>query len=186
MKQVSERTLRYEQTVSLPRWLSGTAFANLVLQASRLLDRLAGLAVVISMLLVVANVVLRTLFNKPILGALEYASLLFAPTVGFSLALCAANNGHIAISLLVERLQPRVRFWIDGLIGVVTVIFLGTCTWGLILYARTTAASRLVALTTQTPVYPFIGLVALGFFLYCLVQLVKLGQELGKGGRVHE
>lgn len=186
MKQVSEKTARYDTPVSLPRGLSGATLETLVLQVSRLLDRLAGLAVVASMLLVVANVIMRALFNRPILGTLEYVSMLFALAVGFSLAQCAAGNGHITIDLLVERLHPKGRVFIDVLISLLTIAFLGACTWGLILYARTTAASGLVSLTTQTPVYPFIGLVALGFFLFFLVQVVKLTQGLGKGGRSHE
>ncbi|HHW06166.1 MAG TPA: TRAP transporter small permease [Clostridia bacterium] len=186
MKQASERTVRYDTSVSWPKWLTGTPLASLVMSTSKLLDRIAGLAVTAAMLLVVANVIMRTLFNKPILGALEYVSMLFAVAVGFSLALCAAHNGHIAIDLLVERLHPRVRLLVDAVIRLVTIIFLGACTWGLVLYARTTAASGLVSPTTQTPVHPFIGLVALGFFLFSLVQVLKLVQGLGKGGRGDE
>lgn len=186
MKQVSERTVRYETAVSWPRLLAGTRLEGLVLNTSRLLDRIAGLAVVVAMLLVVANVVMRTVFNSPILGTMEIVSMLFAVAVGFSLALCAVHNGHIAIDLLVDRLSPKIRLLTDTLIYLVTIIFLGACTWGLILYGRSTAASGLVAPTTQIPVYPFVYLVAMGFFIFSLVQVVKLIQCLGKGGNFNE
>lgn len=186
MKQVSERTIRYDTAVSWPKILIGTRLEGLVVHTGRLLDRIAGLAVVMAMLLVVSNVIMRTVFNRPILGTMEFVSMLFAVTVGFSLALCALHNGHIAIDLLVDRLNPKVKWFVDTVIHLVTIIFLGACTWGLILYARSTAASGLVAPTTQTPIYPFVYLVALGFFIFSLVQVVKLIRCLGKGGNFNE
>lgn len=183
MKQVSDKTVNYQASMSWPAVLEAGRFRTLVVNISRLLDRIAGIAIFISMLLVVANTVSRVLFNKPILGTMEYVGFLAAVAVGLALAMCAVGNGHIAVDLLMDRLQPSVRVFIDGLVLLVTVIFLGLCSWGLFQYGASSAASGLVSPTTQTPVYPFIYLVALGFAVFALVQLVKFMECLGRGGR---
>ncbi|NLC77985.1 MAG: TRAP transporter small permease [Clostridia bacterium] len=186
MKQVSEKTINYQASVSLPAVFETGRFSSLVFSLSRFLDRIAAFCIVITMLLVVANVIMRVLFNKPILGTMEFVGFFTAVAVGLALAMCAVGKGHIAVDLLVDRLKPKARFLIDTMVYLLTVIFLGACGWGLVLYGADSAARGLVSPTTQTPVHLFIYLVALGFFTYALVQLVKLMDCLGKGGRGHE
>lgn len=183
MKQVSEKSMNYQASMSWPAAFEAGRFRTLIVNISTVLDRIAGFAIFVSMLLVVANTITRVLFNKPILGTMEYVGFLAAVAVGLALAKCAIGNGHIAVDLLMERLQPSIRIFIDGLVLLVTVIFLGLCSWGLFQYGVSSAASGLVSPTTQTPIYPFIYLVALGFAVFALVQLVKFIDCLGRGGR---
>lgn len=183
MKQVSEKSINYQASMSWPAVLEAGRFRAFVVNISQVLDRIAGFAIFVSMLLIVTNTITRVMFNKPILGTMEYVGFLAAIAVGLSLAMCALGNGHIAVDLLMERLQPSVRVFIDGLVLLVTVLFLGLCSWGLFQYGANSAVSGLVSPTTQTPVYPIIFLVALGFAVFALVQLVKLVECLGRGGR---
>lgn len=183
MKQVLDKTMNFQASMSWPAVFEAGGFRTFVVGISRVLDRIAGFAIVISMLLVVANIFTRLVFNKPILGTMEYVSFLAVVAIAFSLAMCAVRNGHIAVDLVMDRLPSNLRGFIDGLVLLVTVIFLGVCSWGLFQYGASSAASGLVSPTTQTPVYPFIYLVAVGFAVFALVQLMKLMDCLGKGGK---
>ena len=181
MEQESEKLVRYYTADSWSLRLEKGAFKSLVINISKFLDRIAGFAIAITMVMVVANVLMRVLFKKPILGALEYAGFFTAVAIGFSLAFCAVSNGHIAVDLFIDRLKPQLKKYIDSLMHLVSTVFLGAFGWGLILSGKSSAASGSVSLTTKIPIYPFIYLVAIGFFVFALVQVVKLIESLGEG-----
>jgi hypothetical protein len=64
-------------------------FTGLVNWLSRVLDVILGLLLAGVMLLIVANILLQTLFKSPVLGTYEYVGFLTAALIGLSLANCA-------------------------------------------------------------------------------------------------
>jgi len=157
------------QTQSGTKQLSG-----FVTTLSRVLDMFAGLCMVAIMTLVVSNIILRVVFNQPILGTYEYVGFLTALVIGLALANCAVQNGHIAVDFVVERFPAKAQAITDIVINSVSLGFWCLASWQLLVYAASTVDKGLVSQTTQTPLYPFIYLVSLGFFALCLVMLVKL------------
>ena len=95
---------------------------NFVTSLSRHLDKIAGLCVIGTMLLVVANILLRTLFSKPILGSYEIVSYLTALAIGFALAHCAVQSGHIAVGIIVDRLSKSLQAVIDSAINLTALV----------------------------------------------------------------
>jgi len=138
------------------------------------MDRIAGLCLVSVMVLVVANILLRTIFNRPILGIIEYVGFLTAATIGLSLAFCAVQNAHIAVSFVVERFPARMRATIDVLVNTLACGFWGLTAWQLWVYAGSLAASGVVSSTAQVPYYPFVYLVSVGLFALSMVLLAQL------------
>ena len=155
-------------------------FAGLVSGLSSVLDKMSGLLMVSIMLLIVANIFLRVLFNHPVLGAYEYVGFLTAALIGLSLANCAVKKGHIAISFLVERLPERVQAVVDIFINTAALLFWGFSAWYICAYAKSIAVNGVVSATTQTPISPFIYLVAIGLFVFCLVLLANLIESIKK------
>jgi len=82
-------------------------FETIVIKSSRVLDLLAGVILAGTALLVVANIIGRTLLNLSILGTYEMVGFLTAAVVGLSLARCAVENSHIAIEFILERAVSR-------------------------------------------------------------------------------
>jgi len=156
------------------------ALTDLVTGLSRLLDRLAGLCMVAMMLLVVANVLLRALFKRPILGTYEYVGFLAAAVIGLSLAYCAVQNGHIAVSFVVDRLSPRMQAIVDIIVNALALCFWSLSTWHVGKYAYSISVNGVVSSTTQTPLYYFVYLVAFGLSVLCLVLLVKVVESIKK------
>ncbi len=154
--------------------------AGLVTGLSRVLDKIAGLSMVAVMVLVVSNILMRVIFNRPILGAYEYVVFLTVITIGLSLAHCAVQNGHIAVSFVVDRLPLRVQVAVDTVMNAAALIFLGLCAWQIAVYAKKMAASGVLSPTAQIPIHPFIYLVAFGIFALCLVLLVRTAESLRK------
>lgn len=61
------------------------------------------------MLLIVANIFLRTVLNHPILGTYELVGFLTAVGVALALAHCAFKDGQIAVSLIMERFSNKCQ-----------------------------------------------------------------------------
>lgn len=153
---------------------------GLVTGLCRALDQIAGLCLVVSMMLIVGNILLRAIFNSPILGTIDYVTFLTAVMIGLSLAYCAVHNGHIAVDLVMERLPLKIQAAVDSITGLLSLAFWGLCAWQTCVYAGKMAAAGLVSSTTQTPVYPFIYLQAFGLLALSLVLLVKTVESFRK------
>jgi len=69
-------------------------FSGLVENVGRFLDNIAAFCVAATMAVVVLNIILRTLFNRPLLGTVEYVNILTAVTIGLALAYCASVTGR--------------------------------------------------------------------------------------------
>lgn len=155
-------------------------FSGLIAGLSRVLDKIAGLCMVAVMLLVVANVLLRAIFNRPILGTYEYVIFLTAVMIGLALAYCAVQNGHIAVSFLFDRLPLKIQASVEMGMNILSTLFWGLCVWQVGNYANSMAINGVVSPTTQIPIYPFIYFVALGMLALCLVLLVRVMESIQK------
>lgn len=137
------------------------------------LDWIAGWALMGVMLLVVSNILLR-LFGRPIEGTYEWVGFLTAAAIGLSLAYCAVQKGHIAVTFFVDKLAPRQQAAIDLVINLLSVAFLVLAFWESLLYGNSMKVSGEVALTTKIPFYPFIYLIAFGLLALALVILADI------------
>lgn len=151
-------------------------FKAIVHTASRAIDMLAGLTLGGVAVLVTANILLRTLLNRPIFGTYELVGYLTAVAIGLSLAHCAVQNSHIAVDFLVGRLATGRQRLIEIVTHLPVLFFLCLVTYHLAGYAARVASSGEVSPTTQIVFYPFIYLVALGFLVLTLTVLLQLFQ----------
>jgi len=151
-----------------------TKFTVLVEKTSKQLDKAAGFCIAGVMVLVVSNILLRAIFGRPILGTYELVGFLTALGIGLALAHCAWQNGHIAVGFVMDRLPLRLQAAVDLLTTLLTLGFWSLTAWHLGHYAASMAANGVVSATARVPVYPVIYLLALGFLVLCLVQVVRL------------
>ena len=147
---------------------------ELINNISRLFDRIAGWGIVALMLLVVTNVLMRVIFNKPLLGTYEYVGFIAAVIIGLSLAFCYVQDAHISISFITDKLPPRLRHIVSVITETLAVVFMAFFSYQMVIYALKTAGSGEVSATTRILTYPFILIVAAGLMILSLVILVKL------------
>lgn len=140
---------------------------------SALLNNLAALALVIMMVLVVSNVILR-LVGIPIQATYDFVEFLTALGIGLALAYCAVVDGHISISLFIQKLPEKIQKVIDIVVGIISVILLIFVTYQMAMHAYTMQLRGEIALTTGIPYAPFIYLIAVGFGVFTLVEFGKL------------
>jgi TRAP-type C4-dicarboxylate transport system permease small subunit len=88
-----------------------SAFKTLYRGYGRLLrgfGLISAFATFLMMLLVVANVIGRYLFNKPLTGTLEFTESLLVIIIFLAVALTQYDGGHIRVTLLTRRLPKSV------------------------------------------------------------------------------
>jgi TRAP-type mannitol/chloroaromatic compound transport system permease small subunit len=152
-------------------------FDRVVLPLARVLDAVAGGAVVLMMLTVVYNVLVRlangllpagTTGLPALTGEQDIVGLLLSVAIGFALASCALAGSHIAIGILYERFSARTRFVLDLVIGVLSLVFFSLFAYRLFAEAVVKQAVGEVSMTAGIPVFPFLIVTGIGLVVLCL------------------
>lgn len=154
-------------------------FERFVRSLSRVCDRVAQVAVVAMMLIVVGNILLRT-FWRPIYGTYDVVTILGSIVVAFALGYCAVQRGHIVVELIVSLLPQRVQATIDSLTGFLSVGIFAIVAWQSWIYGTDMWNRGEVTMSVHIPVFPFIYGVSFGCAVLFMVVLVDLIKSLDK------
>jgi len=146
-------------------------FKNSSFWLGRKLGIVAAAAIFFMMAITCADVVLRV-FRMPIPGTYEIVSFLGAVAVSFAVARTSVEQGHVAVSLVVQLLPKRGQAVIESIISILGLILFALIAWQSALYAKDCQQSGEVSLTLQLPFYPIIYGIAFGAFVTCFVLLV--------------
>jgi len=126
------------------------------------------------------NIILRTLFNRPLLGTVEYVNILTAVTIGLALAYCAFCDGQIAVDFLMEKLPLRLQATSEIITGILAFGFWALVARYMLDYSYEMLTTGLVSSTVQIPMYPVSYLIALGLLALCLVILYRITESVRK------
>ena len=142
---------------------------------------LVGTALVLPMMvLIIADVFLRYVFNRPITGTAEIASLMLVCMV-LGVAWCGLQGRHIKVDLVVSRFSPRVQAIVDSitlLAGLVTCVII---TWqNLHSSLWVLKINQVASVLLPLPLFPFHFILVLGCAMLCLVMVPLLIQKVGE------
>lgn len=138
------------------------------------LNKISQLALALMMFLTAADVILRYVFNSPIIFAQEVTELLLVIVVALGLSYCGIEKGHVSVDILANNLPTRVQAILDCITNLITIVFFSVVAWRSILHMEYLAGNRITTLSLLIPIYPFVGLVCLGFALFTIVLLMDL------------
>jgi len=155
-------------------------FESLVRKCSDVLGLIGNITLVLMMLLMVADIFLRYAFNSPIMGSFEIVEFMMVVVVFFGFAATQMEDGHVRVTMLVNRFPPRLRHAVDSITLLVGAAMLGMITYAALLQAAKSRAEGAISAVLFLPVYPFIYLLALGSLLYTLTLLAGFLAALGK------
>lgn len=134
-------------------------------------------------LLVTVHVMSRAFFRKPLVGTVELEELMLVIMVFFGMAHAQMMKKHIAVDFFTSRLSEGVQNVLrcaTTLLGV--LVFLGYA-WQNILLAQIYQNTGITTMHLRIPVYPFLWIVALGFFLMAVVLLSDFCRESARAVR---
>ncbi|WP_243694272.1 TRAP transporter small permease subunit [Shimia isoporae] len=137
-------------------------------------NMLAALAIFLLMVLGVLQIVMRTVFNKPITGYIDLVELSMASMAFLGAAYCQRVGAHIRMELIVANLRGRA-LWAVEIFGTLVALFI----IGVLIYYSAGHFWRSFTLGDTTidaefPVWPSKLLVPIAFSLWFLRLLVQL------------
>jgi TRAP-type C4-dicarboxylate transport system permease small subunit len=152
------------------------AFNTAVEKLSEWMQVVSGAALVLIMLLTVADVCLRNLLQKPIVGTFEIVGLGGAVIIGFAIPITSWLRGHIFVDFFVQGFSKgwQAAFNIGTRVLCIGLFIL--IAWNLFIYANSLYASGEVTLTRQLPFYP----IAYGLSVCCIIQCLVLISDITK------
>jgi len=148
-------------------------------------DFLAGVCFFSVMLLIIVNILMRKLFNMPIIGTVELTGLLTATGIGFALANCELNNGNVAMSIITDKFNAKTQRIIEIFIHLLSLSFWIMVTWRIFLFGSSSFTSGWVSSTASLPVFPFIFILFFNVLCLCFVVALKLLCSF-RNGRVNK
>lgn len=131
------------------------------------------MTIVVMMMLTTADVILRYLFDRPILGSMEMTELLMVSVAGLSLAWCTLKSGHIRVDIITNMFSKKTNKTMDVINYILTGIICAFIVPALI--NRYIEGEKLDIRTyvLRIPEGPFVLLLTFGYFLTFLVLIVK-------------
>jgi TRAP-type C4-dicarboxylate transport system permease small subunit len=155
--------------------IMGKGFLRFIYLLSKLMEIVAGTALVFMMCLTTCDVILRA-FGRPIIGTYEIVSFSGGVVIGFAMPITSWVRGQIFVDFFYQKFP---QFWQNvfnvctRLMSMLFFLFVG---WNLMVLATRLLKSGEVSLTLQLPFYP----VAYGIGVACFVQCFVLLGDLMK------
>ena len=149
----------------------------------RLCDWLAAIAILLLGLIVVAQILGR-LAGIAVPGAHEAAAFLMATAIYLALAYTMVVDAHIRVTLLLERLSPKLRWWADLWCHLFSIYIIGFLTYfSMILAWESWQGGEMSEGLAAIPVFLPQSAMALGILLL-LVRLIDQFVQLIQSGTV--
>ena len=136
---------------------------------------LAAIAALALALLGTTDVLTLMLFNKPIVGMVEYSSMLLVCVLFLGMAGAVRDGDNISVDILLNALGPRARRAVERFNGFCTLVFFAMLTylsWKLALHSIDTG--NVMSGAVNFKLWPFKLIAALGATLALIALVVQL------------
>jgi TRAP-type C4-dicarboxylate transport system permease small subunit len=147
----------------------------------RIVNAVGAAFLVCMMLLVVADVSLRFLFNRPVEGSFELVEFMMAIVVCMGMAYCGMKRGHTTVEFLVSRFSEKTQHLIDGFNSLVSAVLFALISWGSVGQALMLKESESITTVLEIPLYPFLWVLAVCSGLLGIVFLLQTIEFFMKG-----
>lgn len=131
-----------------------------------------------TMTIIMTSVVSRR-FGHPVYGVYEWVELLMVPVVAAALGYAELKKGHVAVSIVAEKLGRRMRGFVDSFNA-----FVSLAVWAVVLWATMRIGVERAfeqSLIHKFSLLPFRVVFAYGLLCWCLVLLADFIEGIRKG-----
>jgi TRAP-type C4-dicarboxylate transport system permease small subunit len=151
--------------------------AKSIAAVNRVATAVADIGLMVMTGLVVSDVILRRVFNAPIIFADEVAGYLLVLVTLMGLGYTLKEDGHIQVKILVQKVSPkslsslRILWCVTSLVyTVILLVMTSQLTW------ESYALDAFSPTPSQLPLFPFQMLMPIG----CMILVLTLAVELGE------
>jgi TRAP-type C4-dicarboxylate transport system permease small subunit len=155
-------------------------FESWIYPISRVMNRVASIALFAMMFLTIADVFLRKVFSWSILGTVEVTEFLLLILVFFALAQTEVLNGHVKVDLVMGRFSERTQAAADMITQLICFLMFGLFTWSALVYSGKMREAAEVSQDLWLPMYPFVYVVVVGCAILTLSLLIKFFMALAR------
>jgi|WetSurMetagenome_2_1015567.scaffolds.fasta_scaffold180931_2 TRAP-type transport system small permease protein len=148
---------------------------------SRAISWFGGLILVGIIALIVIDVTLRYVFNRPFSFTIEVVELALVVAVFSSILLCTFSRGHLVIDVLVARFSKRGQAITNAIMHFLCIGVCVIIAWRSIVYAIYLSEIGNVSTLLKMPLYPFALFIALCSCLMTLILLVDFFRYVFEG-----
>jgi TRAP-type C4-dicarboxylate transport system permease small subunit len=140
---------------------------------NRRLYAIGSLFIVFLAVVTLIDVTGRYFLNMPLKGSLEISELLMASVIFLCLPYSFSLKAHINVDILLEKVSPRKKIFLEALTSILTLFFLFLIVWQ---GARIALTKRLnYTDVLHIPTFPFGLMVPIG---YTLASLFIIGYAI--------
>ena len=136
------------------------------------ISRITGLVAMgvlfLMMLLTVADVFLRAVFNKPIIGTTEITEQMMVAVVFLGFGWCALQDKQIQVDLFVSRYRPGTRRVVDLMMHSVGLVLVAVICWRTLMTTLSVQQLGITCAYIGVPKYPFYALATFGWAVLCV------------------
>lgn len=139
----------------------------------------AGGAAFVMMFLVFADIVGRKFFNSPIEGVYEVSESLLTIIIYLGVAYTQHERGHVRVTLLTDRLKPKVQIIILAAVYFIGFLFFVYVAYCMFCFAADSWRIREMKWGAfEYPLYPIKALAGVGMFLMGIQFLLDSLREV--------
>lgn len=162
---------------------AGDSLDKLLKPVSRVVNTIGVSTLAVMVSLVGANVILRYLLKRPIMGTVELEELMLVVLVFFGLAYTAILKGHVRVDMLVHRFSQPVQAAINSITSLLTMGLCSLIAWQSVVLALANWERGEKTALLQVSLYPFLLAMAFGSALFSLVLLAEFLHSLAQVAR---
>jgi len=154
---------------------------------ARILSGFGSAVIMLMIFLIVLDVILRYIFNSPIMGIHEVIEHLLLLTLFFFITDCWNAGTHIRMGLVYEK-TGRFRPLFDAIIGILSVPLFGFLAWKVMEETVYAISSNQISAELLFPIWPFklVVLLCLLLFILQLAISIVIPPHLNHGKAVKE
>ncbi|MBI2000998.1 MAG: TRAP transporter small permease subunit [candidate division NC10 bacterium] len=157
-------------------------FCRLVDAASEYTARVAIWGVLALVFILTWEVLLRSLFNMPTIWAHESTQYFFGFYFALGGAYCLKMGGMVRVDTVIRLFRPRTRAVIEGVTGLVALIFMTALVWTGVEVAWDSIINNERSISPWgPPIYPLKIIAVLGSVLLGMQSIVKFLRDLAFG-----
>ena len=143
---------------------------------------LSGICVMTMMLLICADIFMRSAFNSPMLVTFPLCQMLLGGVVFFALAYTQMKRGHVSINLLTSNVSPRTRAILLTIAWSICLGLMVLMTWQVTRLGWEAFLTRdHTCDVVELPLWPVkLGIIPLGCGLLCVRFMIDIAEELSR------
>ena len=154
---------------------------NVIYFISRFASRIGFCTLFLMMAIIVIDVILRFLFNKPVQGSYEIVQLMMVCTVSLGISYTGLDKGHVAVGFLISKFSERKQAIINSFNYLVSVILFFFISWKSFVQVSVMKESETTTAMLEWPIYPFVIVLGCCTALLGLVFLTHFIESVSKG-----